>query len=166
MSITLKWVIVAVITLFGVTIAKDKPVVNVCVKNPIYCQILKNNPKIDKAYALKLSNIIHHMAKLYNINPTKYAAILAQESMYKLNAVNNESKDYGISQINHNTAKAYGFNIGLLTSDVEYSIKAGAIVLSDIKRAYGHKEKSYWTRYNSSKPDKREKYQLLVSRFM
>jgi len=164
--LSLKWATVAIITLFGVSMHKEPILINKCFRNPIYCQIIKNNPTINKAYAFKLSNVIHYSAKLYDINPNLYTSILAQESMYKLRAVNTRSKDYGIAQINHNTIKAYGFSIDKLTSDVEYSVKAGARVLADFKRSYGHKEKSYWTRYNSSKPDKRIKYQQLVESFM
>jgi hypothetical protein len=167
MRLILKGVIFGIIILFGVSIGNVafKPI-DICVNNPIFCQIVKNNPTIDRIYAMKLSNVIYYVAKLYDIDPKKYTAILAQESMYKLKAVNSHSKDYGIAQINHKTAKIYGFDIQRLTSDVEYSVKAGAKVLADLKNSHGHKDQSYWTRYNSSKPEKREKYKKLVKRFM
>lgn len=157
------------IILFSIKISIDKPIKQICESNPIYCQIVKNNPKINKNYAMKISNIIYYVAQLYNIDPKKYAAILAQESMYKLNAKNcNENKclDFGISQINHKTARMYGFDLNKLTNDLHYSIRAGAIVLSDLNKVYGNKEPNWWSRYNSSKKQKRDLYVQLVLRYM
>lgn len=74
--------------------------------------------------------------------------------------------DFGIAQINHNTAAAFGFNIFKLTEDLEYSVNAGAIVLSDFQKRFRQREpSSYWTRYNASSPSKREIYRTLVKRF-
>lgn len=53
-------------------------------KNPIYAQIVTNKPSINKDYALKLSNLIHKYSKLYNFDSNIFTAILAQESMYRL----------------------------------------------------------------------------------
>lgn len=135
--------------------------------NPIYDQIVKNHPNINKKYAMKLSNKLHLIAKKYKINPRRYAAILAQESMYSLAAKNCRGdicEDFGIAQINKKTALAYGFNLEKLTSDLEYSLIAGAIVLADMKKMY-NKEVDWWTRYNSSNSLKRKKYQTLVMRY-
>ena len=140
--------------------------VYICDENPTYCQIVKNSPQIDKRYALELSKFINKVGSLYSIKPARLAAILAQESRYRLGAINHVSKDYGIAQINHKTVEAFGFDKEKLLTDLEYSVKAGAIVLSDIKKRYGHREVDYWTRYNSSKPSKREVYKKLVMRFM
>ena len=155
-----------------------------CVDHPIFCQIKKNNPKLDKSYAVQVSNIIYAMTKKYNLRPHIYTAILAQESMYNLGAKNcttgvktlpngHNAKtetticvDFGISQINYKTAKAYGFDLDRLVSDLHYSIEAGAIVLSDMKKMYHANEDDYWTRYNSSKKTFREEYRRLVERFM
>lgn len=138
----------------------------ICDSNPTYCQIVRNSPKINKKYALELSAFINKVGALYGVKPHRLTAILAQESRYKLNAINHESLDYGIAQINHKTVAAFGFDKQKLLTDLEYSVKAGAIVLADIKKRYGHREEDYWTRYNSSKPSKRETYKRLVMRFM
>ncbi len=137
-----------------------------CTVNPIYCQIIQNSPKIDQNYALELAQIINSVAIELNLKPYRLAAILKQESNYKLDAVNHKSKDYGIAQINHKTIQAYNFNKELLLTDLQYSIKAGAIVLSDFKRMYSHKEEFWWSRYNSSNPVKREQYKQFVLRYM
>ena len=139
-----------------------------CAHNPIFCQIVKNKPAINLDYAMELSNLINKAALELGINPNKYAAILAQESMYKLNIQNNKKKckDYGISQINCETVEGYKFDKKRLLTDLAYSVQAGAIVLADFKKSYEKKEPDYWTRYNSSKPKHREKYKKLVSRFL
>jgi hypothetical protein len=64
-----------------VSLAKVDPA-----KNPIYAQIVTNKPSINKDYALKLSNLIHKYSKLYNFDSNIFTAILAQESMYRLEA--------------------------------------------------------------------------------
>lgn len=134
--------------------------------NPIFDQVVKNHPKIDRMYAREVANAIQKVAKEMGIKPERLAAILAQESRYTLNAVNKRSRDYGIAQINHKTIESFGFDKQRLLTDLEYSVKAGAIVLADFKRMYGKREKNYWTRYNSSNPDKRKKYEILVARYL
>lgn len=135
-------------------------------RNPIFEQVVKNHPKIDRRYALEVATAIQKVAKEMGIKPERLAAILAQESRYTLNAVNRKSKDYGIAQINHKTIESFGFDKQKLLTDLEYSVKAGAIVLADFKRMYGKREKNYWTRYNSSDPEKRKEYEVLVARFL
>lgn len=139
---------------------------NICAQNPIYCQIVKNKPTINRKYAMKLSNLIYKITKNHNINAHSFTAILAQESMYKNKVFNKKSKDYGIAQINIHTAKRFGFKPKKLLNNLEYSLKAGAIILADLKKRYGKKEKYYWTRYNSFRKINREKYKKLVMRYL
>ena len=135
-------------------------------ESPTYQQILRNHPGIDKQYAKNIAQAIDDVSVELGVNAQRLAAILAQESMYTLNAVNKKSSDYGIAQINHKTIERYGFDRKLLLTDLHYSIKAGAIVLADFKRMYGKKEEDFWTRYNSSRPEKREEYKQLVARYL
>lgn len=152
-----------------------------CEHHPIYCQIIENKPSINKTYAMHLSNVIYRYSKLYKIPAKVYTAILAQESIYRISAVNCHTgvvvddkgnriekvcTDFGISQIWWKTALSYGFNLDLLVSDLEYSVEAGAIVLADFMRRYAHSDKFWWTRYNSSQPVNREIYRQLVSRYL
>jgi hypothetical protein len=67
-------------------ISKDAEAKVNCDKHPIFCQIKKNNKKIDKKYAMKLSNIIYKATRTYHIPPRIFTAILAQESQYSLQA--------------------------------------------------------------------------------
>jgi len=132
----------------------------------VYYKILKNKPTIDKTYARTLANVIVTKASKHNINAIKYTAILAQESGYRLNSINHKSRDYGISQINHRTARAFNIDTNRLLTDLDYSVEAGLIVLSDFKKRYGHREEDYWSRYNSSNKQKRTIYKKLVVGYM
>lgn len=140
--------------------AKTEPV------SPVMVQILRNHPNIDMDYAREVASAIYKVSGELRLRPERLAAILAQESMYTLNAVNRQSKDFGIAQINWRTVERYGFDKKRLLTDLEYSVKAGAIVLADFKRMYGKREKNYWSRYNSSDETKRKEYEILVARYM
>jgi len=149
-------------------------------KHPIYKQIIKNKPKISKKYAMELSNIIHRLSKKYNIDSRIYTAILAQESGYNLAAKNCVSgyaagtgeivkicADIGISQLNYRNIEKLKLDVDRLQVDLEYSVEAGANILSNFKKRYSKKEPvSYWSRYNSSTPSKRRIYELLVERYL
>jgi len=165
-----------------------------CTKNPIYCQIVANKPTIKKAYAFKLSNIIAKKTQKYKIDHEIFTAILAQESMYNVSAKNcttglhevvvtdNQGivdldkspayikkqvcTDFGIGQIFYKTADSYDFDFVKLTTDVDYSVEAAAIVLEHFKNKYSKKESNWWTRYNASNKEAREKYKDLVERFI
>lgn len=128
----------------------------------IYKQILRNKPSIDKKYAIKLSSIVYQKC---GQDAQLFAAILMQESRYKLDAVNKKSKDYGISQVNHRTAKALGLNKARLLTDLEYSVSAGVRVMTQLKTTFGS-DPTYWTRYNSSKKKYRNIYLTAVSKYL
>ena len=87
-----------------------------------------------------------------------------QESKYRVRSINRACgikpepplaydetcvwQDFGMAQINYKTAKKYKFNIDKLLFDEEYSINAGAIVLSWFHRKYAKKEATWFVRYN------------------
>ena len=121
-----------------------------CESMPTYCQIKKNNPHLSNEYAFRISKTINKVSKKYDIPQKIFTAILMQESSYRIGIINNNSphKDFGIAQINYKTANDYGFNILRLINDLEYSIEAGAKVLSWFKRKYSKKEKDWYVRYN------------------
>lgn len=189
-------------------------------EHPIYNQILRNKPSINKQYAMKLSNIIHRVTRKYKIPSRVFTAILAQESGYKLEAKGchtgyvhydkNSIKecedkvekcwniygknapfrgcgsfpgcaakqykltltpvkvctDFGLSQIFYKTARRYNLNILKLTTDLQYSVEAGAIVLAGFKKRYSKREKLWFTRYNSSNKIKRKIYYELIKRYL
>jgi hypothetical protein len=132
----------------------------------VYNQILKNKPSMDKKTAKLISHHIQMVYIKYKIPRRIYTAILMQESKYDLKAFNKKSKDYGISQINEKTIKAFGFDKSRLTTDLKYSIEAGAIVLADFQKRYEKKEATWFTRYNSSNPKKRKEYFRNIHRYL
>lgn len=134
--------------------------------NLIYHQILLNKPDIDKIKAKKIAHHISMVNIKYKIPKRVYTAILMQESEYVLNAVNKKSNDYCMAQINIKTAAAFKFDTKRLLTDLKYCIEAGAIVLADFQKMYAHKELTWFTRYNSSKPLKRKKYFAKISQWM
>lgn len=142
-------------------------------------QVQKNNPSLNQNFAKKLAKTIVKKSNKYKISPRILAAILMQESSYKISAKNLKcgisistgqrdcvAVDFGIGQINHRTIKSFKFNTDKLLSDLDYSVEASAKVLADFKRMYGKKDPEYWTRYNAGSIEKRNVYKNLVARHM
>lgn len=136
-------------------------------EDKVTSQIIRNsNNTMSEAKAKKLASLIVKVSSTYNLNPNLFAAILMQESTYNIKAVNKScgyarqeasysdtvkcvAQDLGISQINVKTIEAYGFDVESLQNDLEYSIMAGAKVLSWFKKTYKDKEPNTWyCRYN------------------
>lgn len=154
-----------------------------CDKHPIYCQIVKNKPKIDKKYAMRLSNVIYKMHKKYHIPTRIFTAILRQESGYSLEAKGKQCgytklglkecvyTDYGISQIHWKSAELWDFDVVKLTTDLEYSVEAGAKILADVMRRFEAKDNNWYVRYNcgfrgNTKRDTCQIYKKLVERYL
>ena len=218
------WILIILISMIPFQMSKGAQLID-CEKHPIYCQIIKNQPRINKKFAMQVSNIIYHVAVSYSISTDIYTAILMQESGYKLTAkgchiglrdittveydahvkecndkhwkqaldtilnhkpgtfvslspvakcildIKRKVKarvctDFGMSQIYYKTAIRYGINIDRLTTDLRYSIEAGAKVLSGFKKRYSKREINWWTRYNASSKTKRKIYRELVERYL
>lgn len=151
-------------------------------KHPIYDQILRNKPKINKRYAMRLSNVIHRVSLKYKLPKHVFTAILCQESGYRLNALGKATgllkgkkvtvhTDYGISQIHWKNVKKHDLDVDLLLTDMVYSVTAGAKILAGFKRRYAKKDPIYWARYNcgsrgSTKRDTCQIYVKLVERYL
>jgi soluble lytic murein transglycosylase-like protein len=131
----------------------------------VLAQLQKRAPNLPRHDQIMLAHTITKISNRHKINARLFTAILIQESGLKLGAINKLSNDFGISQINHKTAKHFGFDKRRLLTNLPYSITAGAIVLADFKRMYAKGDKFYWTRYNTSNPEKREIYKQLVLRY-
>lgn len=134
--------------------------------HPLYQRSIKINPKLTPEYRVDLIHTIYRVAARHGISSKKLFAILAQECRFRLNCVNRISKDYGIGQINIRTIQAFGFDQEKLLNDLEYSVEAAAIVLSDFKKRHGKNEPNFWSRYNSGTPSKRQAYEIKVARFL
>lgn len=154
-------------------------------KHPIYAQIIKNKPSINKKYAFELSNVIYKVSKQYRIPKRIFTAILMAESGYILSRTNCRKgltnnldnviievcTDYGISQIHYESVISYGFDKELLLSDLNYSVEAGAKILSYFHRRFGH-ESDWWVRYNIGTRNKKKlrravnQYKTSVGRYL
>ena len=62
-----------------------------CNKHKIYCAIVNLQPKVDKKYAMKLSNEIYKYSKIYKISWKRSVAILMQETSI-IKGLNNVQK--------------------------------------------------------------------------
>jgi soluble lytic murein transglycosylase-like protein len=106
--------------------------------------------------AILLAAIIADAVPLYAtaarrcaLDPKLLQAIFEVESRQNHNAINRQSLDYGIGQINIKTIKAYKFNRAALLTDRQYSIDAAVQVLCDLKKTYASVEPFTWyCRYN------------------
>lgn len=176
-----------ILSTFNVTPAEIAPIykrgIN-CSKHRVFCQIITNKPSMQTKKAMELSNVIFNKAVKYNVSASILTAILMQESSYTLEAkgkhtgykidpITQEYKkvtiysDFGIGQIYVGTIERYGFDVNRLTQDLDYSVEAAAIVLSDFKRKYKKKEPFNWyTRYNASSKIKRQIYKKLIERYL
>jgi len=172
----MKYILLSIILISGLSWANN--IASKCDKHPLYCSILKANPKINKKYAMKLSNVIWKTGVRYNIDRFLIVAIFAQESMFKLNAQNctygllKRSKkealvctDFGIGQIHYMNVKRQNIDVDRLLTDMIYSVDVSVRMLANFKRRHGNKEKEWWTRYNTSTPSKRRLYKKLVCRY-
>jgi hypothetical protein len=124
---------------------------NVCFFPKLTCQIMKNNPSLGPTKAQELSRLISTSANKFGFKPSLYAAILMQESAYRLDVkgCGDHGCDHGIAQIYDKTAEAYGFDKARLRSDLAYSVDAGAEVLAWFYDTYRHREpRRWWVRYN------------------
>lgn len=97
---------------------------------------------------MMLAKVILDKSQKYKVSSKILTAILMQESRYDLYAVNHKSKDFGIAQINYKNIKNMNLDKNKLMTNMDYSIEAGAKILSGFKR-YEHKEPQlWWSRYN------------------
>lgn len=138
----------------------------------VLSQILKNNPKIDRKYAVLLSEIIYEKTSKFKISPRLMTAIIMQESAYKPSTrncyiLNGKTRcDYCMTQINDHTIVRYHFDKDRLMHDLPYCIEAGVRVLNGFKEVYAKKEPvDYWTRFNANNPEKRSAYRVAVNRY-
>jgi Transglycosylase SLT domain len=144
----------------------------------VLAQIHKNSPNLDQNFQMVLAKTIINKAQKYHLSSKVLAAILMQESSYRIDAKNIRCGtsvvtgkedciviDFGIGQINHRTATAFKLDKKKLLSDLEYSVDASAMVLADFKKMHT-KDSEFWTRYNSGNKEKRQVYKELVARYM
>lgn len=160
-----------------------------CEVHKVYCKIVKLQPRIDKAKAMKLSNFIYKGAKAIGIDPLISVAILNQENRFRnvhtyevessikeechtssctrIVTEHQEVADMGIAQINIRTAIAYGFDLQrLYDHDIEYAIESHFIILKSKINMCKDLGNDSWSCYHSKTPEHRLKYVKMVSRYL
>ena len=160
-----------------------------CDRHPIFCHIKQLRPKMHNHKAFQISNAIHKASRRFNVDKHLLTAIFRQESNFKVTAIGRRKglvmvsdgrdityeeqavmADFGISQIYYKTAVHYKFDIKRLTTDLQYSINAGAKVLSEFKKQFGREDPFFWLRYNcgargTTNRDTCQIYKALVERY-
>lgn len=141
----------------------DRPVIK---DSPLVERIAEINPKLDLAYRRLVVRELFKAANKYKVSADSLFAIFAQESKFRVNTVNTRTHDYGIGQVNIRNIRYYNWDQKRLLSDVAYSVDCAAFMLSGFKRFAKREPSHWWTRYNSSNPEKRQEYGILVARYM
>lgn len=148
-----------------------------CVDHPLYCQIKRNKPEIDSKYAMRLSNSISKYSHKYGIEARLYSAILAQESGYRMDAMNcveglNDAlepiracQDYSLAQISYKTAQAFKIDLKRIMVDLDYAVESGVIILKNKIKTCLFLGKDAWTCYHSKTESYRTIYKGLVLRY-
>ena len=158
-----------------------------CKKNPLFCQICKFKPNVNKEWAMKLSNLLFKYGKAYSIDPWRSLAIAMQESSLK-----NQSRkrkvliyydfceknkcakkykyveglsDVGLFQFHVNTIIYNKINPLRLATDLEYTVEQHFLLLSKKQKQCQSLGKEAWACYHSKNKKYRDKYVKLVNRY-
>lgn len=161
-----------------------------CKTHRLYCKIIEFNPKIDRTFAMEISNKLHHKAKIAGIQPELALAILIHETglrnmntyktitevresctktdCVKITSIINKAFDLSIAQININTAVHYEFNVErLYKGDLDYALDCFFIILIDKMRLCNSLGKTpAYSCYHSVTDGYRMIYVDLVNRFL
>lgn len=148
----------------------------ICKKNPVFCKIKALNPKVDSAFAQKLSTIIVKNAQTFGLDPMHSVAIAMQESAFanvnRMGAVMTKDgklvrgvTDVGVFQIHVATIAYLGIDMQRLMTDLDYQGYWHAKILSEkIKVCSSKRSKlavtlgNEWSCYHSFTPSKRKVY--------
>lgn len=144
-----------------------------CDVHRIYCAIVKLNPTINRAKAMKASNVLYKAAKHYKIDPMTSVGIIQQESGWDMGlavvAHTNGAVDLGVAQINVKTAKDFGLSVPKLAVDPVYSLWAHAKILRHkvkVCRSKGWASGSEWSCYHSYSKNHRKRYERKAARWL
>lgn len=145
-------------------------------QNPILAEILKLNPKVDKAFAIKLSRYIARYSKMFKTDPRLSVAIAMQETAFsnknRVGSVITSNgrivhgiTDVGVFQIHVATIAYLGINTERLKVDVDYQTYWHTKILAEkIKICTQQRAKlkvsqgSEWACYHSFTLAKRDVY--------
>jgi soluble lytic murein transglycosylase-like protein len=125
-------------------------------QNPNEEYINRINNNLTKESVEQIISSVSKYSYRYNISEDLIYAIIHTESRFNVGAIS-ETRDYGLMQLNKNTAKEFTFNKQMLLNDIDYSILCGTHYLSYLRRTY-KEDKLWWARYHSSTKEFKNKY--------
>lgn len=160
-----------------------------CLKFPVYCDIIKLKPGIDKSFAKSLASSISKYSRIYGIDPRISVAIAMQESSFtninrhgavltKSNQIVRGDTDIGVFQIHIDTIAALKkegspINTEWLKRDVDYQALWHARILREkIKTCRVQHERleieqgKEWSCYHSFNKKQREVYVNFVDPYL
>ena len=162
-----------------------------CKRHKIYCAIVELRPKIDKRFAMKLSNEIYRAAKRHKVKDTmRIVAIMRQESGINMDARNRSEKtrthtecdkwekcttvkttikettDWGLFQFHKRTMINNNLDIHMVMTDVRFTVDfAVRHLVGKIKACRKKWSETSWACYNSANSPHHEEYIQLVDRY-
>lgn len=107
--------------------------------------------------AKSIDSIVEKYSKQFNLDKKLVTAIIKVETDGNNNLISS-TNDYGIMQVNINTAKHFKFSIKRMKVDVDYSIYCGTFYLSYLREKHSRQDKTWWARYHSNTPEHKQKY--------
>lgn len=151
-----------------------------CIKNPVFCNIVKLQPRINRTFALDLSNSLVKYAKMFGTNPLLSVAIAMQESslenrnrmgrVLRAGRLVRGITDVGVFQIHVDTIAALRdeglpLDVARLETDVDYQAYWHTLILSrKIRTCRAQRVKlevsqgEEWSCYHSFTLERREVY--------
>lgn len=157
-----------------------------CQQHPLYCHILKLQPKLEKKWAMRFSNLLVKYAKKSKLDPWRSLAIAMQESSLKFikrrhtviipntQCQRNQCpayktvkaiSDVGLFQLHAATVDQYQLNPSRLLNDLEYMVSTHFMVLLDKIKQCQHLGNEAWSCYHSRTEVLRKRYIRKVNRF-
>lgn len=144
-------------------------------RNPILAEILKLNPKVDRAFAVSLSKSIAKYSRMFKTDPKLSIAIAMQESAFanknRIGSVLTDDgvvsgvTDVGVFQIHIATIAYLGIDTERLKKDVDYQTFWHTKILAEKiktcaaqRKKFRVKEGNEWACYHSFTPQKRAIY--------
>ena len=108
-------------------------------------------------YSKSIDSVIEKYSKQFNLDKKLVTAIIEVETNGNNNLVSS-TNDYGIMQVNINTAKHFKFSIQRMKKDTDYSVYCGTFYLAYLRAKHSKVDKTWWARYHSNTPELKQKY--------
>lgn len=161
----------------------------VCHGTPVFCDIVKLKPSVDKAFAKLLARSITRYSKKFGTNPKYSVAIAMQESTFtnvdrpgtvltKTNVFMKGATDLGVFQLHILTLgelidQGHKVDVKKLRTDVDYQtywhtkiLKRKIRICTAQREKLGVEEGDEWSCYHSFTPKQRQTYVRFVTPYL